>query len=196
MAQKIEITEVGPRDGLQIARDIMKTDDKIRWIESLAAAGIEAIEVGSFVPPKLVPQMADTDTVVRSVVKSLPGVQIVALAPNRKGVERAYDADAHIVVMPISVTEGHSRANTNKSTFEAVAEFRRSAEWLRGQPRPTRIEAGCSMSFGCSIDGIVPVSRVVEVAVALADAGADAIALADTVGYADPTAIRQKVRAV
>lgn len=196
MAQRIDIVEVGPRDGLQIAHGIMKTEDKIRWIESLAAAGLATIEVGSFVPPKLVPQMADTEAVVRSVAKILPDLQIAALAPNLKGVERAYDAGAHIVLMPISVTEGHSRANTNKGTFEAVAEFRRSAAWLRAQSRQTRLEAGCSMSFGCSIDGIVPVSRVVEVAVALADAGADSVALADTVGYADPTAIRQKVRAV
>ncbi|MGH7106125.1 MAG: hydroxymethylglutaryl-CoA lyase [Acetobacteraceae bacterium] len=193
--EKVTVCEVGPRDGLQIARGIMPTPAKGRWIAAVAAAGVPEIEVGSFVPAKLVPQMADTAAVVEGAVR-IPGLIVVALAPNLHGARDAYAAGAHRLSVPVSVSDGHSRANLNRSPAEQVAEVGRIVAWARSQPRRMAIEAGCSTAFGCSIDGVVPMARVVAMASDLARAGVDGIALADTVGYAHPAQIRATVRAV
>ncbi len=193
MGERVLICEVGPRDGLQMAKTRMPTDIKIGWIGALAEAGLPEIEVGSFVPPSVIPAMADTGDVVRAV-RDLPCV-IVALAPNLKGAQRAAEAGARRITIPVSVSEGHSRANTNRTTDEAVAEVARIVTWAQVQGG-VEVEAVCATAFGCSIDGVVPTRRVVEVAAALAEAGADLIALADTVGYAHPAQIREVVRAV
>ena len=194
MGEFVTVCEVGPRDGLQMAKTRMPTDIKIKWIGAIAASGLPEIEVGSFVPPKLIPSMADTGEVVRAV-RELP-CMIVALAPNLKGAQLAADAGARRVTIPVSVSEGHSRANTNRTTDEAVAEVRRVVEWARADGRGIEVEGACSTAFGCSIDGLVPTRRVVSVAAALAEAGADMVALADTVGYANPGQVREVVRAV
>ncbi len=194
MAERVTICEVGPRDGLQMAKTQMPTEVKIRWIEAIAAAGVPEIEVGSFVPPKLIPTMSDTGEVVRAV-RGLPCL-IVALAPNLKGAQLAAEAGARRVSVPVSVSEGHSRANTNRSTAEAVAEVGRIVAWVKQAGVALEVEAACSTAFGCSIDGVIPTRRVVEVASGLAQAGADLIALADTVGYGHPAQIREVVRAV
>ncbi len=193
--EKVTVCEVGPRDGLQIAHGIMPTAAKIRWIEAIAAAGVAEIEVGSFVPPKLVPQMADTDAIVRHAV-TIPSLTVIALAPNLHGVRNAYAAGAHRVSIPVSVSEGHSRANLNRSPAEQIAEVGRIVAWVSSQPRRMEVEAGCSTAFGCSIDGVVPIEKVVAVASGLAVAGVDSVALADTVGYAHPAQIRATIRAV
>jgi hydroxymethylglutaryl-CoA lyase len=173
----------------------MTTAAKIAWIRSIAAAGLPEIEVGSFVPARVIPQMADTDEVVRALAP-LDGVVIVALAPNLRGAQAAYAAGADRITLPVSVSEGHSRANLNRTPAEAVAEVARVVEWVRAQPRRVEVEAACSTAFGCSIDGIVPEADVVRIATALAEAGVDGVALADTVGYAHPNQIRSVVRAV
>ncbi len=192
---KIVICEVGPRDGLQMAKAVMPTGIKARWIEAMAAAGVPEIEVGSFVPPKLVPQMADTDTIVRHAV-TVPGLTVVALAPNLRGAQNAHAAGTHRVSIPVSVSEGHSRANLNRTPAEQVAEVGRIVAWARSQTRRMAVAAGCSTAFGCSIDGIVPIRDVVAIATGLAEAGVDSIALADTVGYAHPAQVHETVRAV
>ncbi len=191
MRERVTVCEVGPRDGLQMAKGRMPTEVKIRWIKALAAAGLPEIEVGSFVPARVIPQMADTGEVVRAVA-DLP-VMIVALAPNLRGAQDALAAGARRVTIPVSVSEGHSRANTNRGTMDQVAEVRGIVGWAAGR---IEVEAACSTAFGCSIDGVVPERRVVEVAAALAEAGVGMIALADTVGYAHPAQIRSVVRAV
>ncbi|HUZ65319.1 MAG TPA: hydroxymethylglutaryl-CoA lyase [Acetobacteraceae bacterium] len=195
MKERVIVCEVGPRDGLQMAKSIMPTAVKTRWIEVIAAAGVKEIEVGSFVPAKLIPQMADTDAVVRAAV-GIPGITIVALAPNLRGAQNAHAAGAHRISIPVSVSEGHSRANLNRTPAEQVAEVGRIVAWARAQPRKMEVEAACSTAFGCSIDGVVPVASVVKVAVGLAAAGADMVTLADTVGYAHPAQIRTVIRAV
>ncbi len=194
MAEHVTVCEVGPRDGLQMAKTQMPTAIKIRWIQAIAAAGVPEIEVGSFVPPRLIPSMSDTGEVVRAL-HGLPCV-IVALAPNLKGAQLAAAAGAHRISIPVSVSEGHSRANTNRGTAEQVAEVRRIVEWVAAEGIALEVEAACSTAFGCSIDGVVPERRVVEVASNLVEAGADLIALADTVGYGHPAQIRSVVRAV
>lgn len=189
------VREVGPRDGLQMAGSIMPTDAKIGWIAAIAAAGVREIEVGSFVPPKLIPQMADTGEVVRAT-RDLPGVTIVALVPNLRGAEYAAASGARRISIPVSVSEGHSRANLRRSRAEQIAEVGRIVAWAKANAPGLEIEAACSTAFGCSIDGVVPERDVVATAATLAEAGADLVALADTVGYGHPAQIRSVVRAV
>jgi hydroxymethylglutaryl-CoA lyase len=195
MGEKVTVCEVGPRDGLQMAKGIMPTPIKTQWLAAIAAAGVPEIEVGSFVPAKLIPQMADTAEIVRRAVL-LPRVLIVALAPNLRGAQNAYAAGAHRVSIPVSVSEGHSRANLNRTPDEQIAEVGRIVAWVREQPRAMQVEAACSTAFGCSIDGIVPEAAVLRVAAALAAAGATDVTLADTVGYAFPARIKSLVRMV
>jgi hydroxymethylglutaryl-CoA lyase len=191
----VSICEVGPRDGLQIAKTRMTTDDKVAWIVSLAAAGIKEIEVGSFVPPRVIPQLSDTPEVVAQVLATIPGLTVQALAPNLRGVQNAYHAGVHKISIPISVSDGHSMANLNRTPAQSIEMMREIMAWLGAQPRKVPVVAGCSTAFGCSIDGVVPTAKTVALAKALADAGADQIMLADTVGYAHPAQIKEVVRA-
>jgi hydroxymethylglutaryl-CoA lyase len=195
MGERVTVCEVGPRDGLQMAKGRMATDAKARWIAALAAAGVPEIEVGSFVPARVIPQMADSAAVVARALE-IPGLAVLALAPNLRGAEAAYAAGAHRISIPVSVSDGHSRANLNRTPAEQIAEVGRIVQWVKRQPRPMGVHAACSTAFGCSIDGVVPAARTIAVATELAEAGADEIALADTVGYAHPAQVRALVRAV
>ncbi len=194
MKEKVTICEVGPRDGLQIVKAIMPTEAKCKWIAAIAEAGVPEIEVGSFVSARLVPQMADTAEIVR-FAGGLGSVTVVALAPNLRGAQAALEVGAHRISIPVSVSEGHSRANVNRTTDEVIAEVGRIVAWRREAKANIEIEAACSTAFGCSIDGIVPEDRVVRVAAALAIAGADTVTLADTVGYANPAQVKSLIRA-
>lgn len=194
-APHVTVCEVGPRDGLQMAKDTLPTDVKLRWIRQLAQAGLREIEVGSFVSPRLVPQMADTAAVVQAAVQ-IEGLTVCALAGNLRGVVAAHAAGAHVVTIPVSVSDTHSRANVNKSTAQQTEMVRHAVDWVRAQARPMRVDVAAATAFGCSLEGAVPLARVVEVACALAATGADEIALADTVGYAHPAQVRSTVRAV
>lgn len=195
MSDHVTVCEVGPRDGLQNANAMMATEAKIKWIAAMAAAGVREIEVGSFVPPRVVPHMADTAEVVEGALK-IPGLTVMALVPNLKGAQLAYAAGVHTITFPVSVSESHSKSNTNKPTFDQVEVVRATVQWVREQNRPMRVEAGCATAFGCSFEGVVPESRVVKVARALSDTGVDSVVLADTVGYGTPSQVRSVVRAV
>ncbi|MGQ0545090.1 MAG: hydroxymethylglutaryl-CoA lyase [Betaproteobacteria bacterium] len=186
---RVHICEVGPRDGLQNAKHLMSTEAKKAWIAALAAAGLREIEVGSFVPPKLIPAMADTAEVVR-FSKTLPNVKIVALAPNLKGFQRAVEAGAHKVTFPVSASRAHSESNVRMTPEQMVEEVRKCAQ-LGG----AEIEGAVSTAFGCTMQGVVPEEDVVRIAVALAQF-CDAVALADTVGYANPAQVRKLFKRV
>ena len=194
MEQQVRLCEVGPRDGLQMARGMMAADDKLRWIRQLAAAGLREIEVGGFVSPRLVPQMADTGQVLQQAL-AIDGVTVCALACNLKGAIAAYEAGAHVIAIPVSVSDTHSHANVGKGTDAQVEAVAAIADWLRAQARPVRLDVAVATAFGCSMEGAVPVRRVAQVAAAVMRAGADEIALADTVGYAHPAGVREAVRA-
>lgn len=194
MNQEVRLCEVGPRDGLQMANGMMAGADKLRWIRQLADAGLREIEVGSFVSPRLVPQMADTGDILPEVLK-IDGLTVCALACNLKGAIAAYEAGAHVLAFPVSVSDTHSRANVGKGTDAQVEALAAIVDWVRAQARPMRIDAAVATAFGCSMEGEVPVRRVADVAQAVARAGADEIALADTVGYAHPGQVREAVRA-
>ena len=189
--RQVHICEVGPRDGLQNAKHLMPTEAKKAWISALAAAGIEEIEVGSFVPPKLIPAMADTGEVVQ-FARTLPGVKVVALAPNLKGFQRALEAGAHKVTFPVSASRLHSESNVRMTPEQMVEEVRKCARY----PHPgVEIEGAVSTAFGCTMQGDVPEDDVVRIAAKLAEF-CDGVALADTVGYANPAQIRRVFRRV
>lgn len=193
----IVVREVGPRDGLQATAAIMPTEAKLRWIAAMATAGVREMDVASFVPPAVMPQMADAAEIVRRARATHPSLHVVALAPNLRGAQNAAAAGAQSIVLPISASEAHSQSNVRRSRADQVAELARTVAWARtlGEAAP-RIEAGISTAFGCSLQGLVPERDVVALAEALAEAGADAVALADTLGYATPGQVRRLVRAV
>ncbi|HUQ74139.1 MAG TPA: hydroxymethylglutaryl-CoA lyase [Burkholderiales bacterium] len=187
----VHICEVGPRDGLQNAHHVMPTEAKKAWISALAAAGLKEIEVGSFVPPKLIPAMADTAEIVKHAV-TIPGIKVVALAPNLKGFQRAIEAGAHKITFPVSASREHSLSNVRMSPEQMVEEVRKCAEF----PHPgVEIEGAVSTAFGCTMQGAVPEDDVVRIAAALAEF-CDGVALADTVGYANPAQVRRVFRRV
>jgi hydroxymethylglutaryl-CoA lyase len=193
----ILVSEVGPRDGLQNTKQFMPTEYKKRWISAAAAAGLREIEVCSFVPPKLIPQMIDADEIVAHA-RTIPGLTVAVLAPNLKGSLRAMSAGAHKITLPISVSYEHSLSNVRKTPDEAVAEAARicdARDELPKDQRPT-IEAGLSTVFGCTLQGEVKESEVVRLAIACVEAGCDEIGLADSVGYANPAQIRRVYRLV
>lgn len=195
----VTICETGPRDGLQMATAVMPTAGKTALIDAIVAAGAPEIDATSFVPPKYLPQFADAADVVAHALGH-PGVRIAAVAPNRRGAGRAVEAGVHAVVVPISVSLGHSLANVKKTPDAQVAAFAEMRAEIDAAPDGRRPEliAGLSTVFGCSIDGHVPEREVERLAAACVAAGADVIALADTVGYGDPAQMRRvipKVRA-
>jgi hydroxymethylglutaryl-CoA lyase len=192
MKRDIQICEVGPRDGLQNAKQLMPTETKKAWISALAAAGLNEIEVGSFVPPKLIPAMADTGEIVRHAL-TIAGLKVVALAPNVKGFERAREAGAHKITFPVSASHQHSVSNVRMTPDQMIDEVRKAAA-LRAGKSP-EIEGAVSTAFGCTMQGEVPEDEVVRIAVNLA-AFCDCVALADTVGYANPAQVKRVFRRV
>jgi len=191
------VSEVGPRDGLQNTKQFMPTAFKQRWISAAAAAGLREIEVCSFVPPSVIPQMIDATEVVRHAL-GIPGLHVAVLAPNFKGVQRAMASGAHKITVPISVSRKHSLANVRRTTEEAIEDVRRACAFRESFPdgqRP-KIEAGLSTVFGCTIEGRVSEEQVVRDAVACVEAGCDEVGLADTTGMANPTQIRRVFRKV
>lgn len=191
------ISEVGPRDGLQSVQAVMPTAAKLAWIDALYAAGVREIEVASFVPAKLLPQMADAAEVVRHAL-TLPGLTVMALVPNLKGAQAALAAGVHKLTIPCSASAAHSLANV-RMTREQMIETVRSIAALRSEVAPqVKIEAGISTAFGCTLQGDVKEDDVVWMAARAIEAGADESGLSDTTGMANPAQVRrlfQRVRA-
>lgn len=187
----ILISEVGPRDGLQnLKGKAMPTADKCRWIAALHAAGLREIEVGSFVPPALLPQMADTAEIVAFAL-TLPGLHVAALAPNLRGAEAAFRAGVHKLTIPVSVTEEHSLANIRKTHAQVEEEVRRIVA-LRDASFPgICVEAGLSVAFGCTLAGQVSDAQTLGMAERMARCGVDEVGLADTSGYAQPRQVHR-----
>ncbi|OYY90934.1 MAG: hydroxymethylglutaryl-CoA lyase [Sphingomonas sp. 28-66-16] len=191
----ILISEVGPRDGLQSIDRIMPLAAKKAWIAAEAAAGVREIEVGSFVPPSLLPQMADTAELV-AFARTIPGLIVGVLVPNLKGAERAIAAGARKLSIPFSMSETHSLRNVRKDHAAMLAEIAAIAERVAREPNPPHFEVGLSTAFGCTIEGHVPEDTVVRLAEASIAAGAAEVGLSDTTGYADPAQVRRLVRRV
>jgi len=182
----VVICEVGPRDGLQNAKHLMPTAAKKDWIRALADAGLKEIEVGSFVPPKLIPAMADTAEIV-AYARTIQGIKVIALAPNLKGFQRALEAGAQKVTFPVSASRQHSESNVRMTPEQMVEEVRKCAQ----HPHPgVELEGAVSTAFGCTMQGAVPEDDVLRIATKLAEF-CDSVALADTVGYANPAQVRR-----
>ena len=191
MAERIEVHEVGLRDGLQNIKTVVPTDLKLAWIKAEAEAGVREIEVCSFVPPKLLPQFADAEEVVRGALK-IPHLTVSGLMPNLKGAERGAALGVHKLNYVVSVSEGHNMSNVRRTTAESLADLQRIADFLRtieASKRP-KLFCGLATSFGCTIEGKVPHDRVVMIAEQVAAIGVDEMGLADTVGFGNPAAVR------
>lgn len=184
----VTIREVGLRDGLQSIQTILSTERKIEWIRGAHAAGQREIEVGSFVPAKLMPQLADTAEVL-AYARTLPGLRASVLVPNLKGAERALEGDATLMVLPLSASHQHSVVNLRKTPDDVVAEMGRIRAARDASGKRTLIEGGVGTAFGCTLQGEVKPQEVLRLMQALLDAGADRVSLADTVGYATPAAV-------
>jgi hydroxymethylglutaryl-CoA lyase len=184
------ISEVGPRDGLQSVKGTMPTADKFRWIDALVAAGLREIEVCSFVPAKLLPQMADATEVVRHALTH-PRITVMALVPNLRGAESALKAGVHKLTIPVSASAAHSMANVRKTREQMIEEVRAIVRLRNDMAPGVKVEAGLSTAFGCTLQGEVKEDDVVWLAEQCVAAGVDEAGLSDTTGMANPAQVRR-----
>ncbi|MCC6942094.1 MAG: hydroxymethylglutaryl-CoA lyase [Novosphingobium sp.] len=190
---RILVSEVGPRDGLQSIKQVMPLAAKKAWIAAEAAAGVSEIEVGSFVPASLLPQMADTAELV-AFARTIPGLNVVALVPNAKGAARAVEAGVHGMSIPFSMSETHSIKNVRKDHPAMLAEIAAVAQIAR--EAGIHFAVSLSTAFGCTFEGAVSEDAVMRLAEASLAAGAQEFSLSDTTGYADPAQVKRLVRKV
>ncbi len=193
MSSDVRIYEVGPRDGLQNEASPIATDDKLRFIELLADAGVREIEATSFVSPKAIPQLADADELMRRLDRR-PGVRYPVLVPNARGLERAEAAGAEAVCVFTAASEPFTRANINMTIAESIAAFRPVIE--RARERGWWSRGYVSTAFGCPYQGEVGEAAVVGVAKELMTLGVDEISIGDTIGVAGPSDVRRVVGAL
>lgn len=193
----IDISEVGPRDGLQSIKTIMPLKAKKKWISAAADAGVPEIEVGSFVPAQLLPQLADTAELVAHAL-TIPNLTVAVLVPNLKGAENAIKAGAHKITIPLSASETHSLKNVNRTHAQMIEEVKNIVALIKTMPsdKKPKFEGGISTAFGCTLEGKVSKSKIIEIAYALMDAGCNEVGLSDTTGYATPNHIIKLVKAV
>jgi hydroxymethylglutaryl-CoA lyase len=193
MPRPIEIVEVGPRDGLQNDPVLMPTEVKLEFIDRLIAAGVKRMEAASFVHPKLVPAMADSDTIMTKVPRD-KGVRYIGLALNERGMRRALDAKCDEVNFVMVASEGFGKRNQNATPEETADLFDKIAVLAHDDDVPVSVTI--SVAFGDPFDGKVPVDRVAMLAGRAAAAGAIEIALGDTIGVANPWDVRERIDAV
>lgn len=192
----VSIHEVGLRDGLQIEAQIVPTDRKLDWISRLARAGLPMIQVGSFVNPQKVPQVADTDELFRRLAASarVPGVRYSGLVLNERGLERGLACGVDYFCLGVSASDTHSRRNTGMGTAEAadrvIAMGREAIAAGKG------VQAAVQSAFGCGYEGAVPPARVLDLVRRFVDAGLTTVSLADTAGHADPARVESLFAAV
>ncbi len=189
----IVLHEVGPRDGLQMEQQVVPTEQKARWIRELIAAGVDVIQVGSFVHPGKVPQMADTDRLFAELGKP-EGVTLSALVLNEKGLERGLACDVGMFCMGVSASETHSRENTGMSIAQATARIISIAH--RAVDAKKQVQVSVQSAFGCGYEGAVPQDRVLSLVHQFFDAGLTHISLADTAGHAVPEQVERLYEAV
>lgn len=189
LPRHVQIRETGLRDGLQSIARVMPTEQKLAWIQGAYDAGQREIEVGSFVPARLLPQLADTAQVL-AFAQTLPGLVASVLVPNLKGAQRAMECEAELMLLPLSASHAHSLANLRKTPDDVVADIERIVEAREASGSRTLIEVGISTAFGCTLQGRVEPAEVQRLVRAVLDAGADRVSLADTVGYADPAMVQ------
>ena len=196
-SKKIIVSEVGPRDGLQSIKSVMPTEDKCAWIAAMSDAGVKEVEVGSFVPAKILPQLADTKEVV-SFSKQINDLTVAVLTPNLIGAKAAIESSADKITLPFSVSETHSLKNLNRSheqVFKEVSSIKAHLDLVPVDQRP-HFEVSLSTAFGCTIEGTISESKVVDSAAKLMALGADEVGLSDTTGYATPVHVKHLIKSV
>lgn len=186
----VTLRDVGLRDGLQSLSRTLPTADKLHWLQALHAAGVREVEVGSFVPARLLPQLADTAELVAAAC-ALPGLVVSVLVPNLKGAQAALASGAHAMLLPLSASHAHSLANLRKTPDEVVADIARIRAERDAAGSACLLEVGLSTAFGCTLQGEVPEDEVLRLLQAALDAGADRVGLADTVGFAHPAQVQR-----
>jgi hydroxymethylglutaryl-CoA lyase len=190
LPERVELREVGPRDGFQNEPEVIATHDKVRLIDALARTGIRRIEVTSFVRPDVIPQLADASEVLDAI--DVPGgVSLSVLVPNERGLDRALQQRErfHEVSVFLSASETHNRKNVNRTVAESLDGLRRVLG--RARAEGLRCEAVISTSFGCPYEGRVAPERVAEIAAELVAAGAQEVGFGDTTGMANPVQVRE-----
>ena len=185
----VTLREVSLRDGLQILARTVPTEHKLQWLHAAYAAGLREIEVGSFVPARLMPQLADTAELVQAA-KRLPGLVTSVLVPNLKGAQAAIDSQADAMLLPLSASHAHSLANLRRTPDQVVEDIARIRELRDARGSNCRLEVGISTAFGCTLQGQVEEDEVLRLLQAALNAGAEQVGLADTVGYADPRQVQ------
>jgi hydroxymethylglutaryl-CoA lyase len=194
---KIYIHEVGPRDGLQAEKAIVPIEEKIRWIEGLFASGIDIIQLGSFVNPEKVPQMADTDELFKHLSGNgkKPGNMILSgLVLNERGLERGMDCGVEMFCMGVSASETHSRKNTGMTPAEAQIRILSMAKQALAAGK--MVQASVQSAFGCGFEGPIAKEKVLNIIKAYLDAGIRNISLADTAGHAQPVQVEELYSAI
>ena len=192
---QIVIHEVGPRDGLQMERQIVPIDTRENWIRRVMESGVDIVQVGSFVHPTKVPQMAATDELVRRLVGNKKSdITIAGLALNERGVERGLECGVEMLCLGASASETHSMKNTGMVTMEATRRIIGAAD--RAIAAGKKVQVSVQSAFGCGFEGPVSEERVLAMVAAYLEAGISNISLADTAGHADPTQVERLFQAV
>src|SRR5690606_21762162 len=186
LPRSVTICEVGPRDGFQMEREFIPTEQKVQVIDGLSATGVKEIEVTSFVHPRAIPQLRDAEDVMARIQR-MPGVVYRALVPNVRGAQRALDAGVDLLQVVVSLSDSHSLSNVNRTTDEALAEVEDVVR--RAEQAGTPVAAAVATALGCPFEGFLPAERLLWVCQRLVDCGIGRIDLADTVGMAHPALV-------
>jgi hydroxymethylglutaryl-CoA lyase len=182
--------EVGPRDGLQMEKQVVPTEKKLEWLRGLLGSGLDIVQVGSFVRADKVPQMADSEALFRALLaEKRPGAVLSGLVLNEKGLERAMEVGVEMICMGVSVSETHSRKNAGMSTEDAVRRI--VAMGKSAVAAGKRVQVSVQSAFGCGFEGRVPEERVLGIVEAYAAAGLKNVSLADSAGHAHPAQVRR-----
>ncbi len=195
--REVRVHEVGPRDGLQVEKGVVPLEKKIAWITGLLDSGIDVIQLGSFVSPTRVPQMADTDALFRHFSEAGKGGRaalLSALVLNDKGLERGLGCGVEMFCMGVSASETHSQRNTGMTVSEALGQIVPMAKKTLAEGKP--VQASVQSAFGCGFEGRVPGKKVLDIVKAYLDAGIRIVSLADTAGHAQPMQVEELYAAV
>ena len=190
LPERVQIVEVGPRDGLQNEKQILPTEDKVKMINQLAESGHSYIEIGSFVRPDRIPPLADTDEVARQIIRKA-GVTYSALVPNQRGLERAMAADLKEISIFMSATDSHNLKNTNCTTEEALKRYPSLVE--EATRNGVKVRAYLSTVFGCPYEGVVKPKQVRPLVEQLLEMGVYQVSLGDTIGVTDPVSVKAMI---
>lgn len=192
LPERVNIIEVGPRDGFQNIETFIPTEVKLEVVDALVMAGFKKIQVTSFVHPKAIPQMRDAVDVAKTVVDKYRDVDFTALVPNLHGAKAAWEAGIREISCVISVSESHNKANIRRTVDESFEEMQK----IRNEFKTMEIRLDAATAFGCPFEGEVAVVKVLEMMKRAYDMGIDGVCLCDTIGVANPKQVEEVLKAV